>query len=436
MRRWLAALALCAFCAFAFAPGSPAFGLRVSVFAPSAAADGSSRQTPPVDFSRTMRVDYFHSGGPGGEELRLDAVKAEPAWPGSRTQLVDTTNLGKYLFEVIDPASSRVLYSRGFASIYGEWETTPEFRTQNRTFHESLRFPWPTGPARIAVKKRDQQNAFEPLWSVDVDPRDPAASGESGVRTATRSSARVAPLFESGTPSQKVDLLLISDGYSAAQAPKFRADAVRLVKALFAREPFKSRRTDFNVRVLHVPESPVAVEFNIFGLERYALTYDNRALRDIAAAAPYDVIEILVNDRKYGGGGIFNQQSTVAAAHDSAEYVFIHELAHNLAGLGDEYVGTVTYETGAPFKVEPWEPNITALHDPADLKWRDLVEPGTPIPTPMTYAGKVGAFEGAGYEARGLYRPEAVCIMGSRKVLNFCRVCRRAINRIIDLHTN
>ena len=112
-----------------------------------------------------------------------------------------------------------------------------------------------------------------------------------------------------------------------------------------------------------MPASPVPVEFNIFGLERYALTYDNRALRNIAAAAPYDVVEILLNETKYGGGGIFNQQSTVAAANESAEYVFIHELAHNLAGLGDEYVGSVTYETGAPVKVEPWEPNITALHD-------------------------------------------------------------------------
>ena len=99
----------------------------------------------------------------------------------------------------------------------------------------------------------------------------------------------------------------------------------------------------------------------------------------LAAAAPYDVVEVLLNETKYGGGGIFNQQSTVAAANESAAYVFIHELAHNLAGLGDEYVGSVTYETGAPVKAEPWEPNITALHDPSALKWRDLVEPGTPV---------------------------------------------------------
>lgn len=390
---------------------------------------------PVFDFNRTLRVDYFHTGGPGGEVLKLDSVISEGEWPGSRTQLIDSTNLGKYFFEVIDRVSNRVVYSRGFASVYGEWETTPEFRTKDRTFHESLRFPRPNTLVRIAIKKRDRQNVFEPLWEIDVDPRAAVAASASAVLPRAQSRGRVSTLFESGPPSRKVDMLLIGDGYSAAQAQKFRADAARLVEALFALEPFKSRRADFNIRALHVPDSPLAVEFNIFRLERYALTYNNHALRNIAAAAPYDVVEILMNDARYGGGGIFNQQSTVAAGNESAEYVFIHELAHNLAGLGDEYVGAVTYETGAPVKVEPWEPNMTALHHPADLKWRDLVERGTPVPTPMTHAGKVGAFEGAGYEARGLYRPEAACIMGVRQIVDFCRVCQRAINRIIDLHT-
>ena len=65
--------------------------------------------------------------------------------------------------------------------------------------------------------------------------------------------------------------------------------------------------------------------------------------------------------RRSTAEGIFNQQSTVAAGNESAEYVFIHEFAHHLAGLADEYVGNVTYETGAPQRVEPWEPNLTAL---------------------------------------------------------------------------
>ena len=406
MRRWLAALALFASCA-QIAPNAPS-----------------------LDFGRTLRVDYLHSGGPHGETIALDAVVSEGEWPGSRTQLIDRTNLGKYIFEVIDRSSNRVMYSRGFATMYGEWETTPEFRARDRTFHESLRFPQPNAPVRVVIKKRDPRSVFQPLWETDVDPRAAIAA------RLPRPSSSISTVLESGPPSRKVDVLLISNGYSPSQAAAFRADAARLLDALFALEPFKSRRADFNVRALHVPAAPLSVEFNIFELERYALTYDNRALRTIAAAAPYDVVGILLNDSKYGGGGIFNQHSTVAAANESAAYVFIHELAHNLAGLGDEYVGTVTYETGAPVKLEPWEPNITALHDPSALKWRDLVEPGTPVPTPLSYAGKVGAFEGAGYEARGLYRPEATCIMSARTVVAFCRVCQRAINRVIDLHTN
>jgi hypothetical protein len=383
-----------------------------------------------LDFSRSLRVDYLHKGGPAGEELSLDRVVAEGPWPGSRTRLADDTNLGEYFFEILDAATGQVMYSRGFSSIYGEWITTPEVKTTNRSFHESLRFPGPKGPVRVVVKKRDLRNSFQAFWSVDIDPNSAAVN-----RWARPAAAKVWPIVENGEPSEKVDLLLISEGYGAADLPKFHADAARLVSALFELEPFRSRKSDFNVRAIDLPGKSLSVESNIFGLERYLLTYDNRALRDLAASAPYDAAVILSNDEHYGGGGIFNLQSTVAAAAKASEYVFIHELAHNLAGLGDEYIGNVTYVTGAARKAEPWEPNITALLDPRQLKWRDLVEPGTPLPTPMSFAGKVGAFEGAGYEAKGLYRGEADCIMFSRNPVGFCRVCQRAIQRVLDTYT-
>lgn len=467
----------------------------ISIAAATIVAAAQPKPSQPFDRffdANTMRVDYFHTGGPGGEVVALDRVLSDGPWGGSRTQLVDATNLGAYLFEVIDTDSKQVIYSRGFASIYGEWETTAEVRSVARTFHESLRFPWPKGPVQVVLKKRDRQNAFQQFWSTSVDP------GSRFVNRADRQpSGTVWSLFENGPAAEKVDVLLISEGYTAAQLPKFHADAVRLVEALFALEPFKRRRSDFNVRGLDIPSSesgvsrpragvfkrtPLSVEYNIFDLERYALTYDNRAFRDIASAAPYDVVEILVNEQQYGGGGIFNLQATVAVDARSADYVFVHEFAHNFAGLGDEYyTSDVTYETGAPEKPEPWQPNATALHDPARLKWRDLVEPGTPLPTPwdkeayetksrdfqarrrelqksgmsesqideyfkdqqgwdskllasMKYAGKVGAFEGAHYEARGFYRPEIDCVMFTRNPAGFCRVCRRAIGEIIDLH--
>ena len=172
----------------------------------------------------------------------------------------------------------------------------------------------------------------------------------------------------------------------------------RLTATLFAQEPFKSRKSDFNVRALDLPSAqsginrpnanvfrrtPISAEYNVFDSERYVLTLDNRALRDAASAAPYEFIEILVNDKTYGGGGIFNDQATASVDSAFSDYVFVHEFGHHFAALADEYyTSDVAYETGAADLPEPWEPNATALKDPASLKWRDLVMPGTPVPTP------------------------------------------------------
>ena len=443
----------------------------------------------------TMRVDYFHTGGPkAGETISLDRVVNDGPWAGSRMQLVDPTDLGTYRFEVRDKATGTVVYSRGFASVYGEWETTSEQKAAHRTFHESLRFPWPKGPVAITLSKRQADNSFSAIWTTDVDPQ----SRFVDRARLTRSAGLVWPVFVNGPPADKVDLLVIGEGYTAAEMPKFHRDVKRLLPALFAEEPFKSRRSDFNVRGLDLPSAvsgvnrpnagvfrrtPLSTEYNIFDSERYVLTLDNRALRDAASAAPYEFIEILVNDRTYGGGGIFNDQATASVDSAFSPYVFVHEFGHHFAALADEYyTSDVAYETGGAERPEPWEPNVTALHDPARLKWKDLETSGTPLPTPwdkaefekhtatiqqrrreirgrnapeaemdalfreeqawdrkflssMTYSGRVGAFEGAAYEARGLYRPETDCIMFTRDAVGFCRVCRRAIERIIDLYS-
>ena len=455
------------------------------------AASGGAFDDDFID--KTMRVDYFHSGGLGTESLALDQVVSDGRWSGSRTRLVDDLNLGKYLFEIIDRRTNRVLYSRGFASIYGEWETTPSAREVFGTFHESLRFPWPQRPVQVVLKVRDRENGFHELWSTVVDP------DSRFVNPTDRAPlGDVWPIIENGSPSEKVDLLVIGEGYTADELPKFHSDAERLVNALFDEEPFAGRRSDFNVWGLDLPSSqsgvsrpramefrrtPLSAQYNIFDSERYLLTYDNRALRDAASAAPYEFIEILANEEQYGGGGIFNFQATAAADTGFAEYVFVHEFGHHFAGLADEYyTSDVAYETGGAYHPEPWEPNVTALHDAETMKWRDLVERGTPLPTPwdkdafeaestaaqatrrglrvegwaeneidrlfaeqveqetallgsMEHAGRVGAFEGASYEPVGLYRSEVDCIMFTRNPVGFCRVCQRAITRMIDQYS-
>jgi len=121
----------------------------------------------------TMRLDYFHTGGMDQEIFSVDRVVIEPLpWPGNPNRLTDPTNRGTYFFDVRDLASKRLLYSRGFSSIYGEWITTDEAKRAHRTFHESLRFPAPESPVEIAVLKRDAKNVFREIWTTTIDPKD------------------------------------------------------------------------------------------------------------------------------------------------------------------------------------------------------------------------------------------------------------------------
>src|SRR5689334_1871068 len=78
----------------------------------------------------TMRLDYYHTGDATSEVFSVDRVVIEPLpWPGDPKQAIDTSNLGKYFFEVRDFTTNQIVYSRGFASIFGEWETTDEAKS-------------------------------------------------------------------------------------------------------------------------------------------------------------------------------------------------------------------------------------------------------------------------------------------------------------------
>jgi hypothetical protein len=441
----------------------------------------------------TMRVDYYHTGNEKQEHFSLDRVVVEPlAWPGDPQKSIDTTMRGKYFFEVIDEATKKTIYSRGFASIFGEWETTAEAKAMNRTFSESLRFPSVDKPVRVVLKKRDAKNIFQDVWTAKIDPADKFIMRAG----ALASAGRLIKLHERGDPATKLDLLILGDGYTAAERGKFERDARRMLAVLFATSPFKERENDINVWGLVPPSidsgisSPsqkiykrttFGTSYDTFDSERYVLTTENRTFRDIAANAPYEVVEILTNSEKYGGGGIYNLYSTVAADSVWASYIFVHEFGHHLAGLADEYyTSDVAYLPPAE-KIEPWEPNVTALLDPLKLKWRDLVGPGTPLPTPWPkeqfeamqkerqerrralraanrpesemnalfneelqrdtelldgppLRGRVGAYEGANYEAKGYYRPQSDCIMFTRDNVGFCAVCRRALQETLDLY--
>src|ERR1700676_3604891 len=421
---------------------------------------------------RTLRVDYYHTGNSHDEWFSLHRVVLEPLeWPGNLSKSIDESQLGEYLLEVRERGGGKLLYSRGFNSVFGEWKTTEE-----------------------ALKERagsgSRAEAWKEVWKTVVDPKDKFVD-----RSRPSSPGALMELQKMGDPATKVDLLVLGDGYTLAERPKFEKDARRFVEAVFSTSPFREHRKDFNVWGLCPAakesgvsrpssgiyrRSPVGASYDTFGTERYVLTTENRTLRDVASFAPYEFIEILVNGQTYGGGGIFNQYATVAIDNLWAGYVGVHEFGHQFAGLADEYYTSDVAYLPAANKTEPWEPNVTALLDPANLKGKDLVAAGTPVPTPwdkedfdrferdiqrqrrelraagkpeaemdelfrkerekedamlgsQKYAGKVGAFGGRNYDAKGYYRPEVDCIMFTRHK-TFCAVCRRAIERVIGMY--
>jgi hypothetical protein len=262
---------------------------------------------------------------------------------------------------------------------------------------------------------------------------------------------------------------------------------------------FASRRADFNIWGICPPaaqsgisrpstgvyrRSPAGASYDAFGSERYILTFENRAWRDIAAWAPYEFVTILTNGNIYGGGGLYNVFSTAAVDNDFADYLFVHEFAHHFAGLADEYYTSPVAYQPPDRLVEPWPANVTAAKEAGGLaKWRDLLSPAVPVPTPwpkqefealqkdiqarraklradkrpeteMTqlfreelelttrllssaeHAGRVGLFQGANYDAQAFYRSQIDCVMFTRNKVPFCAACQRALSQVIDRYAS
>jgi hypothetical protein len=443
-----------------------------------------------ADTPASMRVDFFHSGNHDTEMFSLDQVVIEPLpWTGNMAQPLDETLRGKYLFEIL--VGAEIAWSRSFSSIYGEWETTGEAKNINRSFHESVRFPAQNDSFELVLKKRGDKNQFQEIWRIELDPGDVLVHRETA-----RFAEQVVAIHEGGDPATTVDLLLLGDGYTADEQDDFIAKAREMADVLFSTSPFRERKEDFNIWALAPAaaesgisrpstgihrDSPIGTTYDAFRSERYVLTFDNKAMRRAASSAPYDFIEILTNTETYGGGGIYGLFSTAAANSEWAPYLFVHEFGHHFAGLADEYyTSAVAYEAPATV-TEPYEPNVTALLDPTNLKWKHFVKPGTPLPTSWPKAkfekhsiavqqrrremraanvgeeemnalfrytkqyaeelfeksgqeGVVGAFEGGNYQAEGFYRSEQNCLMFTRSE-SFCAVCAEAIAKVIDEYT-
>lgn len=394
----------------------------------------------------SLRIDYYHGGNNVKEFISNDALYHEPFWGGSKINLVDTFNYGHYKFEVFDSANNTLIYSRGYSTLFGEWRYTAEAKTNWRTLSESVIMPFPKSKIKLVFYKRMKNMNWEVLYTRQIDPDD------YNIRPQQKTKITAQKVHYSGDPAKKVDIVLLAEGYTADEQEKFMKDAERFKDYLLSWTPFNKMKDRFNIWVVPVVslESGTDVpganvwkntvfdsHFYTFGTERYINTVNNKAVRDAAGNAPYDQIYILANTTKYGGAGIFNFYSICTSDNDNSGFVFCHEFGHAFGGLGDEYGADGSVEDFYDLNYEPWEPNLTTLVD-FSSKWQSMVKEGTPIPTPDTKGNTklVGAFEGAGYVSKGVYRPVHDCSMKSIRNDDFCPVCVKALIEMVNFVAN
>ncbi len=458
---------------------------------------------------KTLRIDYYMIGDAKSNEIVPDKIYEYGIWAGSLNNLIDEFDNGTCYLKIYDKNSGRLIFSKGYDNYFREYQTTAKARKGvKKAYHESALIPSPKGEIIFAVEKRDKSLKLNEIFRTEINPDDISVN-RNGLKDE---SVRVYDIQKSGDPHKCVDIAVIAEGYTAFQAPEAIADVQSLMQDFFSMEPYKSNRDKFNIYCVLKPspesgvdepragifkKTSVEATFNSLNSERYLLTEDNKALRDIAAQVPYDAVMIMVNSKRYGGGGIYNFYCTFTAKNQWAPYLVLHEFGHSFAGLADEYYTSATaYDDFYPPETEPKEPNITALLEPNKLKWRKLKNPGLDIPSNWNKAkfdsvdtdwqkqrremngkiaelkknkagereiakaeaeyaakdkehalwvdsflkkdpafGKVGAFEGAGYASEGLYRPMVDCIMFTKGKKPYCKVCEKAVLRMIQYYT-
>jgi len=394
---------------------------------------------------KTLRFDFMLAGDHDTTIAYPVEMKEEPFYGGSLNNLIDPFHYGNLRYEIYDLASGKLIYSRGYGSLFQEWQTTAEAKKIERSFYEVATFPFPKKEVKFVLKQYMKDGTLQKVYETLIDP------DNYFIRKEPVIEAKFKKLSGVRDHHKAVDLAFVAEGYTAEEMGKFHNDVERLAGILFENAPFKDYKKEINIWTVDVISNESGTDipgegiyrktalnssFYTFNLARYLTTFDIKSVRDYAAVVPYDNIIILINSERYGGGGMYNYYSGTTSDHHLTPQVFTHEFGHGFAGLADEYYSSdVAYEEFYPFSVEPWEPNITTLVD-FEGKWKDMIAEDTPVPTPPTeeYSDIVGLFEGGGYSAKGIYRPQIDCRMKSNEAEGYCKVCEEAIRKMIEFY--
>jgi len=288
---------------------------------------------------KVLRFDYMLAGNHEKTLVYPVGMKEEPFYGGSKTQLTDPFGYGNFRYELFDPETGRIIYSRGFCTLFQEWQTTAEAKVMERSFYEVATMPFPRNKSGFVLSRRIEDGSFSKIYETLIDPDD------YFIRKEKPAGVEATKIIYSGDPAVNVDLAFIAEGYTAAEMPKFREDVKRISGILLSEAPFNEYRDKFNIWAVEavsaesgtdIPGEGIYVStilnssFYTFDLDRYLTTLDIKTVNDLAAVVPHDNIIILINSDRYGGGGVYNYYSCTTTDNPLSDHVFIHELDMDL----------------------------------------------------------------------------------------------------------
>lgn len=395
--------------------------------------------------NQSLKFEYYHIGMKNKEQIEIHQFVKGGIWSGTRNQLIEPTRYGDMLVEVFDSVSQKLIYSRSYSCLFGEYAATERAETEEGKFEEVVLIPFPKTTVQYKITSFNRKQIPTVLYTGFYNP--------NTTLTDTYSKEyKVRKLHTAGAPEECMDILFIPDGYSKKDAKQLEYDLNRFAQYILNCSPFSENQKHINIKAIQGfsdesgitdPNAGVSkntllnCSFNTIDLDRYLMCLNLFKMHNIAEDAPYDIIVLICNTPKYGGGGIYNFYCTVNNKGEYSDYVIVHELGHLLAGLGDEYYSSeVSVRDYYPVGIEPVEPNLTTLVN-FELKWKEMMDIETPIPTPDTkqYNKVLGVYEGGGYVAQGVFRPWRDCTMKDKLYNNFCPVCQKTITETIKYYT-
>jgi hypothetical protein len=238
---------------------------------------------------------------------------------------------------------------------------------------------------------------------------------------------------KTGSPENRIDMVFLAEGYTAAQRASFLRTVRQVVTSWKKLFPWSEY-----FRLLNIYAVPLVSEqsgsdhpgvdkntaldsfYGCFDIPRLLCLDYSKALTAAAESVPqFDFAIAVVNDPEYGGSG---GPVSVFSVNKDAQQIFFHEIAHTFASLADEY--ETPNPTPPPF-TEALYPNVSRVKSRSAIKWRSWILPQTPVPTPATLTDVIGVFVGAFFDPEEFVRPRADCLMRTLGV-EFDAVCAEA----------